>query len=457
MLNSMDQLIREYRMLPPGTTVLCALSGGADSVCLFHRLCQLREPLGFRLAAAHYNHTLRGEESERDEAFVEEIVTSFVPDGSVLLLKSRGDVSARARETGRGLEETAREMRYAFLREAAKQVGAEVIATAHNLNDQAETLLMHLVRGSGLRGLCGMEPVRGDVIRPLLTTSRAEIETYLINNGLSWVEDSSNGEDTYTRNRIRHQVLPVLEEICPGATDRMSQCAQSLRKDEEYLSQQGARLAEQAVWREDELVIPVSELALAHDAVAIRAVRQLLGQYNQGNDNCTMVHLKGLLDLCRSEDPSGELDLPDGLKAVREYEFLVLTRQNAPRLEEQPWTLPGAVESGGWRLECQETVYQGEFHTGTCFFLKREGVEKIQLRSRQTGDRLKRPGRSGKTIKKLLIEEKIPLRYRESLPVLEVLDQVAAVAGVGPDIAFLPQVGERAWRIECVPLNQWSV
>ena len=457
MLNAMDQLIREYRMLPSGTTVLCALSGGADSVCLFHRLCQLREPLGFRLAAAHYNHALRGEESDRDEAFVEEIVGFFVPDGSVPLLKGRGDVAACAKESGRGLEETAREMRYAFLREAAKQVGADMIATAHNLNDQAETLLMHLMRGSGLRGLCGMEPLRGDVIRPLLTTSRAEIEAYLRENGLTWVEDSSNREDTYTRNWIRHQVLPLLEEMSPGAANRISQCARSLRTDEEYLSEQGASLVEKAVWREDELVIPVSELAQAHDAVALRAARQLLGQYNQGNDNCTTAHLKGLLDLCRSEDPSAELSLPDGRKAVREYEVLVLTYRKSLPMEEQRWTLPGVIEAGDWRLECRETVYQGEPQSDTCFFLKQEGVNKVKLRPRQAGDRLKRPGRAGKTVKKLLIEEKVPLRYRESLPVLEIFGQVAAVVGLGPDIAFLPRIGERAWNISSVPLKKRSV
>ena len=457
MLNAMDQLIREYRMLPPGTTVLCALSGGADSVCLFHRLYKLRESLGFHLAAAHYNHNLRGEESDRDEAFVEELVASLAPDGSVPFRKGRGDVAGRAKETGRGLEETARTMRYAFLREAAKEVGADVIATAHNLNDQAETLLMHLARGSGLRGLCGMEPATGDVIRPLLTTSRTEIEAYLTQNGLTWMEDSSNQEETYTRNCIRHRVLPVLEELWPGAAERMSQCAQSLRNDEEYLSLQGELLVRQVVWRGEELVMPISELAQAHEAVAIRAVRRLLGVYNRGNDNCTTAHLRGLLELCCSEDPSAQLDLPDGLRAVREYEFLVLTRQNAPPLEERRWVLPGVIETGDWRLECREMVYQGEPHTGTCFFLKREGVEELRLRSRRTGDRLKRPGRSGKTVKKLLIEEKIPLRYRESIPVLEVLDQVAAVAGLGPDHAFLPQTGERAWRIECVPLRQWSV
>lgn len=451
MLQAMDKLVAEHGMLPRGTRVLCALSGGADSVCLFHRLCQLRGPLGIQVAAAHYNHTLRGEESDRDQRFVEAFVASCAPDESVPLVVGRGDVAVRARETGQGLEETAREMRYAFLRETAREVDADVIATAHNLNDQAETLLLHLVRGSGLRGLGGMKPVSGDLIRPLLTTSRHEIEEYLAEYGLKWVEDHTNQEETYTRNRIRHQVLPVLEEICPGAARRMGQCAASVQLDEEYLSTQARQLVEQAVWRGEELTVPVDALASAHDALAFRALRHLLGQQNGGNDNCTQAHLKRLLALCRTEDPSAQMNLPGGLRAVREYELLVLTRKSLAVLEEQLWTLPGEIQAGGWRLTCQETVYQGENQCGDCFFLRREGVEAIRLRPRQVGDRLKRPGRSGKTVKKLLIEEKIPLSSRDALPVLEVLDQVAAVAGLGPDIMFLPQIGEQAWKILIVP------
>lgn len=449
MLKSMDRLIQEYRMLPPGTTVLCAVSGGADSVCLLHRLCQLRESLDVQIAAAHYNHMLRGAESDRDQAFVEAFVDACDPE--MLLLTGGGNVAARAKETGKGLEETAREMRYAFLREAAEKAGADVIATAHNLNDQAETLLLHLLRGSGLRGLGGMEPVHGDVIRPLLDTSREEIEAYLQENGLSWVEDSSNAEDSYTRNRIRHRILPVLEDISPGAVERMGACAKSLRVDEEYLAGQAALLTQKAKWRGEELTIPVSELAAAHEALAVRALRLLIGQCSQGNDNCTAAHLNGLLQLCRSNDPSARLDLPNGLKAFREYDRLVLTREKISPLEQQIWALPGEIRTENWRLECVETVYQGEPHSGSCFFLKREGVDEIRLRPRRTGDHLKRPGRSGKTVKKLLIEEKIPLRYREALPVLEVSGRVAAVAALGPDITFVPQRGEKSWKILIVP------
>ena len=243
MLTSLEQTIREYNMLPPGTRVLCAVSGGADSVCLLHSLYRLRPVLGIEVAAAHYNHRLRGAESDRDEEFVRRFVSTLP---GVELVAEGGDVARRAGESRKGLEETAREMRYAFLRRAARQVGAEVIATAHNLNDNAETILMHLMRGSGLRGLTGIAPVGQGLIRPLLRTSRQEIENYLREQKLAFVEDSSNQCDDFTRNRIRRRLVPQLEQLSPGVLERMGRMAEDLRVDENLLQEQGSALLARA-------------------------------------------------------------------------------------------------------------------------------------------------------------------------------------------------------------------
>ena len=182
--HGLNALIETYGMIPPGSTVLCACSGGADSVYLLHRLYLLRERMGFRLAAAHYNHQLRGEESRRDEAFVRRFVAQWCGpaqvDGHELpgvpLYVGRGDVAAQAGELGRGLEETAREMRYAFLRETAAELGGALIATAHTADDNGETILLHLLRGSGLRWRTGIRPVRDGLIRPMLTTTRDPVQ-----------------------------------------------------------------------------------------------------------------------------------------------------------------------------------------------------------------------------------------------------------------------------------------
>ena len=451
MLDSMEKLIREHNMLPKGSRVLCAVSGGADSVCLLHRLWTLREQLEIEVVAAHYQHGLRGKESERDEAFVRKIAEEL---GGIPLVVGRGNVARQARESGRGIEETAREMRYRFLRQAAQEVQAEYIATAHNANDNAETVLMHLVRGTGLRGLTGIAPVRGNIIRPLLTTTRYEIEEYIKKYRLSYVIDSSNQDDTYTRNRIRHQILPKLDMICPGAVERLTRTAESLRRDERFLMEQAMELLKECEEDRDWQKIPISALLHAPEPLAVRAIRELIGRIQEGNDNCTTAHLQGVLDLCRSSEPSARIHLPGGIIARREYEMLVLTHEDVqPLSEEIPLKMPGITLTGAYRLECSRVHYEGQSQLPDQFYLS-GGIEKLCIRGRRTGDVLKRPNRPSKSVKKMLIDEKIPQHLRDTLPVLEWDGKVTAVARLGPDTVFLPQVGEPSWKITITPLKQ---
>ena len=234
-----ERLCKERDLLPRGGHVLCAVSGGADSVCLLHWLNSLRAEYGFRLTAAHYNHNLRGEQSLRDEEFVRSFVSKCCPE--VDLRVGSGEVAAQAAQRGTGIEETAREMRYTFLRETANRVGADVIATAHHAEDNAETLLLHLMRGSGLRGLTGILPRRDNLVRPFLTTRREEIEAYLRVYGLPHVEDSSNADERFARNRVRRQLLPLLEQMQPQFIAHANKTAQLLTQDEAYLTQQAER------------------------------------------------------------------------------------------------------------------------------------------------------------------------------------------------------------------------
>lgn len=198
-------------LLPQNGGVLCAISGGADSVYLLCRLCELRESLGLRVWAAHYNHCLRGAESDRDEDFVRALCAGL----GVEAYFGRGDVAAFARENGLGTEGAARRLRYEFLEQTADALGADAIATAHTADDNAETMLLNLARGAGLRGLCGIPPRRGRVIRPILGVTREEIDAYLEGQGVAHVEDSSNAGDDYARNRIRHHAVPALRSVNP--------------------------------------------------------------------------------------------------------------------------------------------------------------------------------------------------------------------------------------------------
>ena len=464
MTDPMEQLIREHRLIPPGSTVLCAVSGGADSVYLLHRLYTLRRELDFTLAAAHFDHRLRGEESTQDAQFVEEFVRLccpaerlYTPQGpgrelpGVKLITGGGDVAGEAARLRQGLEETARQMRYAFLQQAAEQAGAGLIATAHNASDNAETVLLHLGRGSGLRGLAGMPPRRGNLIRPLLTTSREEIEGYLRYRGLPWREDVTNRDDAYARNRLRHQVLPVLEDLFPGFLTRMVQTCEHLRQDEDYLSAL-ARDAIQAARREgEELVLPAAALADRPQSVAIRGARMLIGSMRAGNDNCAAPHLEGLVRLCRGSDPSARLDLPGGLTARRRYGDLVLSRRAPTPLSPRALNLAGETRAGDWIVKCTPGTYQGEGQSPLDCWLAQDRAPMPTLRPRRTGDVLAPPGRHSKSVKKWMIEAKIPACCRDGVPVVDADGTAAAVALLGPHREFVPQKGQLSWHITFVP------
>ena len=452
--HGLNALIETYGMIPPGSTVLCACSGGADSVYLLHRLYLLRERMGFRLAAAHYNHQLRGEESRRDEAFVRRFVAQWCGpaqvDGHELpgvpLYVGRGDVAAQAGELGRGLEETAREMRYAFLRETAAELGGALIATAHTADDNGETILLHLLRGSGLRGLTGIRPVGEGLIRPMLTTTRAQVEEYLRLYGLPHVEDSSNRDESFSRNRLRWQVVPELEDMCPGFARRTAETAALLRTDEDYLTGLAEKAVADLLPRAGTLRLPAAAVGDLSDALAPRAARLLLARLRDGDTDLAAPHLGGVVALCRGRDPSARLDLPEGITARREYEMLVLTRETAPpALEEASLPMPGQLRTGEWTLTCAAAVYQGEPQSGREFWLA--GAEGLTVRPRRTGDRLERPGRPGRTVKKIMIDQKLPRHLRDTVPVLDSGGRVAAVAELGPDAAFLPRLGEPCWHI----------
>ena len=199
------EYLRKYDLLPRVGNVLCALSGGRDSVYLLHRLRKWQKEYGFRVFAAHFNHQLRGAESDRDEAFVR----SLCEEWNVPLIAGAADVRSFAEERGMGIEEAARTLRYDFLEETLREIGGGVIATAHHADDLAETMLMNLVRGAGTKGLCGIPPKRGNIVRPILTVTRKEIDSYMLLHGLPYVEDSTNAHDDCTRNLLRHHVMPV--------------------------------------------------------------------------------------------------------------------------------------------------------------------------------------------------------------------------------------------------------
>lgn len=420
---------RQHDLLPPGTTVLCALSGGADSMALLTLLLALREEQGLRVCAAHYDHQLRGGASQADAAFV----ADWCAARSVPLRLGRGDVAGEARRRRQGVEETARQMRYAFLEESADALGAARIATAHHAGDNAETVLLHLLRGSGLDGLCGIPPRRGRLIRPLLAQTREALEAYLQAKGVPHVEDASNGDLRYARNRLRAQVLPVLQEMNPGFLSRLTANLGYLQGERDCLDALAAQLVQTARRDGTGITVPVRTLTQAPRALALRALRLLLREL--GQHQLSAVHLEAVLALADSGSrPSAVCALPGGWRAERRYDALYLT-QEIPAAPPPPCTLsgPGRQAWGDWVLEVGP---QGEGWRFDALAFP------LTLRPRMPGDRLTLPGRPGKPLKKWYIDEKIPRRLRDSLPVLADQRGILAAAGLGPHAPRLSAQGD---------------
>lgn len=233
MLNKILAFAEKYNMFPSGTAVVCGLSGGADSVCLVLCLNELKTQLGIQIEALHVNHCLRDAESNRDEEFCR----SFCAELGVAFNAVTCDVKAFAKENSLSVEEAARKMRYdAF---AANSDG-KIIATAHNANDNLETLILNIARGTGLKGLAGIPPVRDNIVRPLLTISREEIEAFLLEHNIEYVTDSTNLSDDYTRNKIRHAILPLLTEINSSVVKTSINTIDTIRNENDLIEQQVA-------------------------------------------------------------------------------------------------------------------------------------------------------------------------------------------------------------------------
>ena len=432
--------IEQYAMLPPGSRVLCACSGGADSTALLHLLHGLPQ---IALACAHFNHHLRGAESDRDEAFVRTLCRTL----GVELICGGADVAAYAKEKGLGIEEAARTLRYAFLEETADTLPACRIATAHQAEDNAETLLLHLARGSGTRGMCGIPPVRGIIVRPLLGVTRREILDYLAENGLSYVTDGTNALDDCARNRIRHRVLPLLTEENPAAAEHICAFAELLRRDEEYLSACAEDFID-ASYRNGAL--PVGAFLALPESVGTRVLRQALGQLSR-------THIEAVYALCRSEKGNGAADLP-GRRVRRDGDRLLLEAS-----ETQP-LVRRAVPEGETPLPelglviRRRTVQKGEeiHNSFNTFFFQCDSIsDMITVASRAPGDSVRLLGRGcTKTLKKLFAEAKLPLDERARVPVLSDAQGVIAVYGFGIAERCAAKQGEAAICIEIREIEQ---
>jgi tRNA(Ile)-lysidine synthase len=427
--------IRGHKLFKPGDTVIVALSSGADSCALLDILAGMVS-LSPRIVVAHLNHCLRGADSDGDEAFARSLAEQYA-----LPFESRRiDVRNLARQQGLNLEDAGRQARIAFLDELRTRRKASAIALAHHADDQAETVLMRLLRGSGMTGLCGMSYRNGrGFIRPLLEIRRTEIEAYLSARRLRHREDISNHDTTFLRNRIRHELLPLLTQYNPAIRERLTDTAALLADENDLLD----HMAEKLVSRACTIDVSTVTCSLSHlehqpPALTRRVFRRALLLLAGSGKGFSRRHIAALEDLAASPRPNASLDLPRGISARREYGQLLLQRKSAAVLPETidlQITGPGhyALPNGGSvsvRLDA-DFVEAGAKDSESVSF----DLEKVpfpwHLRTFMAGDRIVPLGMNGtKKVKTLFIDEKIPLTLRRRTPLIFSGDTLIWVCGV---------------------------
>ena len=440
------EAIRRHALLRDGNRVLAAVSGGADSVAMLGVLRELEAHGVLRLTgAAHLNHGLRGTEADADEAFC----AGLAARAGLPYLSERADIAALARAQKRSIEDAARAARYAFLVRAADRLGADVIAVGHTRDDQAETFLLRLLRGSGTRGLGAIRPRAGRVIRPLIDVDRTDLRAYLDTVGGSWREDATNADVAVARNRVRHELIPyVRSRFSPAIVGILSREAALAQQDEEFLQQQAIELAQRIVLTDERLQITLdaAELRRAPRALSSRVVQRVLERL-AGSRSLSFDHIEQVLGL----EPGSAVSLP-GQQAVRTGHRIVLRpvaresrrsgRRGAGPVGNSfafPLSIPGEVElaaSGlavtAERLDAgagRRTTWSARGHE---VGVAAGGLQlPLAVRSRRPGDRFHPLGAPGpRKLQDFFVDRKVARIERDTVPlVVDGQDRIVWVAG----------------------------
>ncbi len=402
------------------TPVLAAFSGGSDSSALLLMLCEYAKLSGTKIYAAHVNHMLRGEEADRDEAFCREVAKNL----GVELFVCRRDVRAYAEQSGKSIETAARDVRYEFFDKVMREHSIPLLATAHNANDNLETMIFNMVRGCGLDGMCGIPETRtmpaGTVVRPILRMSKREILEYCRENSLDYVTDSTNTDTDYTRNKIRAEIVPALSEINEGVVENASRLAATLRSDALFISSMTDWFLEEL---NDDCSIETEKLLGSPAAVANRALMALYEDVSDGK-SLEYTHIEAIRELCRGCVAHSSVQLPQGIDArIEQGRLYFIKRADAPTPPE--YFEVKLCEGKNVISQINAEIIIGNSQNAKniykkstlLYFASAKICGSVYARARKAGDKILVNG-VNKSVKKLLCDKKIPLDLRYRLPVI---------------------------------------
>ena len=445
MQKKVRNFIDEYHMVEKGDCVLAAVSGGADSLCMLLILMELSKELEIRLCAVHVEHGIRGEDSRRDARFVEELCGQRRIPCKIFHCQAR----EYARAHKMTVEEGARTLRYGFFAQAAEEFEADKIAVAHNQNDCAETVLFHLARGTGLKGLCGIPPVRGNIIRPLLCVERKEIEGFLTEKKQPFCQDKTNRSTEYTRNKIRHQILPVLAEINSQAVAHMNQAALQAAEAEGLIQELAEEITDRYIYRDTQGICISGKLCKERPVLQKALLHRALAEAAGSSRDISGLHVQNLRELFEKQT-GRSISFPCGITGERTYDGVVLKNRQEMSGEisgtEDAWILPpeGILKISFLGYEIHTRLLENNLQNEEIpkkIYTKWLDYDKIKgtmlLRTRREKDFLIISPEGGrKKLKKFFIDEKIPGPERERILLLTDETHVIWVIGsrLGEDV-----------------------
>lgn len=425
--------------LDKGRGVLAAVSGGLDSMCLLHFL----RAEGYDVSCAHFNHRLRGGEAARDEEFVR----AWCEREGIPFYLGSGDVRAHARAHRISEEEAGRDLRYAFLRETAASLHAQ-LALAHHADDNAETVLLNLIRGTDLRGLCGMRPKQGGIVRPFLEQTREELASYADAHAIPHVEDRTNADPgAAARNYLRLEIMPRLKTLNPRANEHISAAARSLTALDDAVGQRADALLASAQCTPSCIYLPPDRFRAADEAVQARALLRAADLLGVGRRDIGREQLDAILALVKKGGQTRQVSLPRGaVVRIGRGEISMTVRPEAPQSAFLSPNVP--LRWGRFTL----TLLSAPDGEGLALRALRDG-ETVSVSRCDAGAYLTLAGANGaRSVKRLCLDRRIPIDERDALPALSIGGRLAAVYRLGTDAAFLPDEAGEACFVRVAPL-----
>ena len=445
MLNKVLDTIKKYNMLQDGDGIVVGVSGGPDSLTLLHLLILMKEQYNLKLYVAHVNHNLRGEESEGDQRFVEEICNKW----AIPLFIESSDINKISKDKKISLEEAGRQVRYDFFEKVRIETESYKIAVGQNKNDNVETILMRIARGTGTEGLSGIKPVRDNVVRPLIEVSRDEIENYCSVNNLEPRIDSSNLEKIYTRNKIRLELIPYIKnEFNPNIIDTINRMGSIVDGDNNFILQCAKDELNEVIIKETKEYIKISreKLCKLHVSIISRIIRILIESYCGNVTNITYVNIDNAIEFINNAKTGSSIDLPKGLKIKRSYnEFIILTndKNNESLKFSHEIKIPGITKIDEVSANIITDVVSFGEDNKIDKFVQAFDLDKIEgilrVRRRQNGDVINPSGMTGtKKLKDYFIDAKFPRNLRDSIPVVALGEEILWIIGHRVSEKFKP-------------------